>query len=56
MGTVGVAGAAGPAGSGIGGGLFLDPAGPAALSNTTASGNSATTSDNNVHDTFRSAG
>jgi hypothetical protein len=54
--TPGVAGAAGPAGIGVGGGLFLDPNGSAAISNTTISGNSATTKDADVHGTFGSAG
>jgi hypothetical protein len=53
-GTVGVAGVAGPAGTGVGGGLFLDPAGTATVANTTVSGNQASTSDNDVHGTFKS--
>jgi hypothetical protein len=48
------AGVAGPAGTGVGGGLFLDPAGSATLVNTTVSGNQASTSDNDVHGTFKS--
>ena len=48
------AGVAGPAGTGVGGGLFLDPAGTATLANTTVSGNHASTSDNDVHGTFKS--
>ena len=49
----GVAGAAGQDGLGIGGGLFLDPAGLATLANTTIADNQATNVDNDVHGTFK---
>jgi hypothetical protein len=52
-GAVGAAGTAGPAGNGIGGGLFLDPAGTATLANTTVSKNQASTIDNDVHGSFK---
>ncbi len=53
MGSVGHAGQAGSVGSGVGGGLYLDPAGTATFSNVTISGNQAATSDEDVHGTFK---
>ena len=48
----GLPGADGKPGNGIGGGVFLDPAGSATIDNTSITGNTASTTDNNVHDTF----
>jgi hypothetical protein len=52
----GAVGFPGQPGSGVGGGLFLDPAGSASISNTSVSGNEASTSDHDVHGTFTAAG
>jgi hypothetical protein len=45
-------GTAGTAGTGVGGGLDLITGGTVVIDNTTISGNSATTTDNDVHGTF----
>jgi hypothetical protein len=39
-------------GTGVGGGLDLTTGGTVVIDNTTISGNSATTTDNDVHGTF----
>ena len=45
----GDAGLNGTAGTGVGGGLFLDPVGARNIKSTTVTGNNATSSDNDVH-------
>jgi hypothetical protein len=50
----GHAGSAGLAGTGLGGGLDLITGGTAVIDNTTITGNSASTTDGNVHGTFMS--
>jgi hypothetical protein len=45
-------GTAGTPGTGVGGGLDLVTGGTVVIDNTTISGNSATTTDNDVHGTF----
>ena len=48
----GLPGADGNPGDGVGGGVFLDPAGTATIDNTSITANTASTSDNDVHGTF----
>ena len=45
-------GTAGTTGTGVGGGLDLITGGTAVIDNTSITGNSATTTDDNVHGTF----
>ena len=52
MTQAGNAGATALPGTGIGGGLYLFIGGTVSIDNTTITGNTATTSDNNVFGTF----
>jgi hypothetical protein len=49
---LGHSGTAGTSGTGVGGGLDLITGGTVVIDNKTVSGNGATTTDNDVHDTF----